>query len=92
MLPAIMRALVVALVIPLGLDLYMPVPEDNPITAENIDLGRRVVQRPAAVARPIHRVCVLARPGACRSAGVNQRCPVADVTFDIPCAKSQLTW
>ena len=30
------------LVIPLGLDLYMPVPEDNPITAEKIELGRRL--------------------------------------------------
>ncbi len=28
--------------IPLGLDLYMPVPEDNPITGEKIDLGRRL--------------------------------------------------
>jgi cytochrome c peroxidase len=30
------------LAIPLGLDLYMPVPEDNPITEENIELGRRL--------------------------------------------------
>ena len=36
------RLLIAALVIPLGLDLYMPVPEDNPITAEKIDLGRRL--------------------------------------------------
>ena len=35
-------ALIVALVIPLGLDLYMPVPEDNPMTSEKIDLGRRL--------------------------------------------------
>ena len=28
--------------IPLGLDLYMPVPEDNPLTAEKIELGRRL--------------------------------------------------
>lgn len=28
--------------IPLGLDLYMPVPEENPITAEKIALGRRL--------------------------------------------------
>ncbi len=27
---------------PLGLDLYMPVPEDNPMTAEKIELGRRL--------------------------------------------------
>ena len=36
------RLLIAALVIPLGLDLYMPVPEDNPITAAKIDLGRRL--------------------------------------------------
>ena len=30
------------LAIPLGLDLYMPVPEDNPLTAEKIELGRRL--------------------------------------------------
>lgn len=30
------------LAIPLGLDLYMPVPQENPITAEKIDLGRRL--------------------------------------------------
>lgn len=34
--------LIAALAIPLGLDLYMPVPEDNPITAEKIELGRRL--------------------------------------------------
>jgi cytochrome c peroxidase len=31
-----------ALVIPLGLDLYMPIPEANPLTEENIELGRRL--------------------------------------------------
>ena len=31
-----------ALVIPLGLDLYMPVPEENPLTVEKVDLGRRL--------------------------------------------------
>jgi cytochrome c peroxidase len=36
------RLLIAALVIPLGLDLYMPVPADNPITAEKIELGRRL--------------------------------------------------
>ncbi len=30
------------LAIPLGLDLYMPVPEDNPLTEEKITLGRRL--------------------------------------------------
>ncbi|MFQ5927128.1 MAG: cytochrome-c peroxidase [Terriglobia bacterium] len=28
--------------IPLGLDLYMPVPEENPLTAEKVALGRRL--------------------------------------------------
>lgn len=32
----------VVLVIPLGLDLYMPVPEENPITVEKIEMGRRL--------------------------------------------------
>jgi cytochrome c peroxidase len=32
----------VVVAIPLGLDLYMPVPEDNPLTAEKIELGRRL--------------------------------------------------
>ena len=36
------RLLIAALLIPLGLDLYMPVPEDNPITAKKIELGRRL--------------------------------------------------
>jgi cytochrome c peroxidase len=30
------------LAIPLGLDLYMPIPEENPITKETIELGRRL--------------------------------------------------
>lgn len=34
--------LALVLAIPLGLDLYMPVPDENPITAEKIDLGRRL--------------------------------------------------
>jgi cytochrome c peroxidase len=34
--------LFLALAIPLGLDLYMPVPEDNPLTAEKIAAGRRL--------------------------------------------------
>jgi cytochrome c peroxidase len=33
-------ALVIA--IPLGLDLYMPVPEDNPLSVEKVELGRRL--------------------------------------------------
>ena len=38
-----MRCLIAAvLTIPLGLDLYLPVPEDNPITLEKIELGRRL--------------------------------------------------
>ena len=31
-----------AVTIPLGLDLYMPVPEDNPLTEEKVELGRRL--------------------------------------------------
>jgi cytochrome c peroxidase len=31
-----------ALVIPLGLDLFVPVPESNPITSEKIEIGRRL--------------------------------------------------
>ena len=42
MVLAMVRLLIAALVIPLGLDLYMPVPEDNPITLEKIELGRRL--------------------------------------------------
>jgi len=39
--------LVAALIsIPLGLDLYMPVPEDNPLTAERVALGRRLFHDP----------------------------------------------
>jgi cytochrome c peroxidase len=34
--------IILALVIPLGLDLYLPVPDDNPLTAERIELGRRL--------------------------------------------------
>lgn len=34
--------LIAALTIPLGLDLYMPIPEENPLSAEKIELGRRL--------------------------------------------------
>ena len=34
--------LVITLTIPLGLDLYLPVPEDNPLTAEKIELGQQL--------------------------------------------------
>jgi len=34
--------LAAAVTIPLGLDLYIPVPENNPLTAEKIELGRRL--------------------------------------------------
>ena len=38
-----MRAVMaVALTIPLGLDLHLPVPEDNPLTADRIAIGRRL--------------------------------------------------
>ena len=32
--------------IPLGLDLYMPVPADNPLAAEKVALGRRLFLDP----------------------------------------------
>jgi cytochrome c peroxidase len=35
-------AAAVAIVVPLGLDLYMPVPEDNPATVDTVTLGRRL--------------------------------------------------
>jgi cytochrome c peroxidase len=39
--------LVAALIsIPLGLDLYVPVPDDNPLTAEKVALGRRLFRDP----------------------------------------------
>ena len=34
--------LAAAITIPLGLDRFLPVPEDNPLTAEKIELGRRL--------------------------------------------------
>ena len=34
--------LLAAIAIPLGLDLYMPVPEENPLTLEQIEQGRRL--------------------------------------------------
>ena len=34
--------LAILLAVPLGLDLYMPVPEENPLTFEKIELGRRL--------------------------------------------------
>jgi cytochrome c peroxidase len=37
-----LRIFLTLIAIPLGLDLYMPVPEDNPITRQKIELGRRL--------------------------------------------------
>src|SRR6266481_1807663 len=34
--------LAAAVTIPLGLDLYLPAPQDNPLTTEKIELGRRL--------------------------------------------------
>ena len=41
---AALIVLIAVLTVPLGLglDLYMPVPEDNPITVERVELGRRL--------------------------------------------------
>src|ERR1043166_531972 len=38
----VIRLLAAAVIVPLGLDLYLPVPEDNPLTVEKIELGRRL--------------------------------------------------
>ena len=38
----LLRLLVALLTIPLGLDLYLPVPEDNPITVKKVALGRQL--------------------------------------------------
>src|SRR5437762_7700192 len=37
-----MLLLLAAMTIPLGLDLYLPAPEENPVTADKIELGRRL--------------------------------------------------
>jgi cytochrome c peroxidase len=37
-----LSVLALAVTIPLGLDLYLPVPEDNPLTADKVELGRRL--------------------------------------------------
>ena len=50
--------LAASVVIPLGLDLYLPVPEDNPITAEQV-AGAAAVFRPPALARPLDFLCHL---------------------------------
>jgi len=42
----VLLLLLAALVIPLGLDLYMPVPEVNPLTVEKLELGRRLFNDP----------------------------------------------
>ena len=39
MIPILLAA---AVVIPLGLDLYLPAPEDNPVTSEKIEVGRQL--------------------------------------------------
>src|SRR5947207_15478458 len=37
-----MLLLLAAVRIPVGLDLYLPAPEENPVTADKIELGRRL--------------------------------------------------
>jgi len=37
-----MILLLASVVIPLGLDLYLPVPEDNPQTSASVELGRKL--------------------------------------------------
>lgn len=41
-MPFFLLLLAGVLAVPLGLDLYVPVPEDNPLTVEKIELGRRL--------------------------------------------------
>ncbi len=67
--------------VPLGLDLYMPVPEDNPLTSEKVELGRKLfsdpillesaIQAGAAAAASfdpcVERLPVGAEPGSDRS-------------------------
>ena len=38
----LLRLLIALIAIPLGLDLYLPVPENNPLTRDKIELGRRL--------------------------------------------------
>ena len=38
----LLRLLIALIAIPLGLDLYLPVPEDNPITQDKVALGRQL--------------------------------------------------
>src|SRR5215471_13575529 len=38
----LLRLLAALIAIPLGLDLYLPVPEDNPITRGSVTLGRQL--------------------------------------------------
>jgi cytochrome c peroxidase len=38
----VLAELLISVVIPLGLDLFMPVPESNPMTVEKVELGRRL--------------------------------------------------
>ena len=46
-----------AIVIPLGLDLYLPVPEDNPLTPARVALGRRLF-RERALSRDRLTACI----------------------------------
>ena len=41
-MPVIALLLATLLIVPLGLDLYVPVPEENPLTNEKIELGQRL--------------------------------------------------
>jgi cytochrome c peroxidase len=38
----VITELLLSVVIPLGLDLFMPIPEANPMTAEKVEMGRRL--------------------------------------------------
>jgi cytochrome c peroxidase len=40
--PAVLILVAALLAVPLGLDLYLPTPEDNPLTIEKVELGRQL--------------------------------------------------
>ena len=54
--------------IPLGLDLYLPVPEDNPLTKEKVELGRKLFFDPLLSRDQDALLCRLPRSrSGCRS-------------------------
>ena len=54
--------LALLLAIPLGLDLYMPIPDANPISVEKIELGRRLFRDRRLSRDSFRRLRVVPRP------------------------------